>query len=48
MNCIDCIWAVQLDPAIQCKKASPEIKICEKFERNYKSIEKQVQEMLEG
>ena len=48
MKCIDCIWAIQMDPAVQCKKPNPEIKQCDSFKRAYRSIEKQVQEMLEG
>ena len=32
-NCIDCKWAIQLDENKQCKKASPEVRDCENFEK---------------
>lgn len=48
MNCIDCIWAIQLDESIQCKKASPDIKSCDGFKRAYRTITEEVKDMLEG
>lgn len=48
MNCIDCYWAIQLDPEVQCRKASPDVKWCDKYQRAHKTITKQVEEMLEG
>ena len=48
MTCIDCVWAIQLDPSKQCKKASPEIKQCEGYIKAYREIQKQVIDMLEG
>ena len=33
MNCIDCLWSIQIDKTWQCKKANPEIKKCEGYTR---------------
>lgn len=47
INCMNCVWSVQLDPARQCKIASPEIKECEHFEGKFKTLKGQIKEMLE-
>lgn len=38
MNCIDCKWAIQQDENKQCKKASPEVRDCEGFEKAKRKI----------
>ena len=45
MNCIDCVWAIQLDEGKQCKKASPEVRECEGFENVKRKVNRE--EILE-
>lgn len=40
MNCIDCIWVLQLDPKDQCKRAGPEIEKCDRYKKAYRKINK--------
>lgn len=37
-NCIDCVWAIQIDPMRQCRKACPEIKKCEGYVKAKRKI----------
>lgn len=40
MNCIDCKWAIQLDKTKQCKRANPEIRDCDKYEKIKRKVER--------
>ncbi len=43
INCINCRWAIQIDPARQCKKACPEIKECKDYTKIKRNINKNIE-----